>query len=155
MTRLRTFACLGVLLATPAWGQTPTPLGEIRRPAYQEPEGPPAPRAPIRARATAKAAQAPAGGQVLVPCWYVPNGAAITLQCANGFWQTIMPDGLVVTGHGMPDPNEAVRGSGLVINPGTGGPYIGNGPTVTPPTQVVPTPAPGQASQYGLPPLEQ
>lgn len=86
-----------------------------------------------------------------VPCRYVPNGAAITIACANGYWVTTMPDGSVVEGMGMTDPNADVSGSGIVINPATGGPAVGAGPTVTPPTQVVPTPAPGQSYWYGLP----
>ena len=89
-------------------------------------------------------------GQAGVPCWYVPNGANVTLQCANGFWHTTTPEGEVYTGNGVEDPNASVRGSGIVIDPGTGGITL-RGQTVTAPTQVTPTLAPGQAGQYGLP----
>jgi hypothetical protein len=87
-----------------------------------------------------------------VPCRYVPNGSNITIACANGFWQTITPDGEVFTGQGMSDPHETMRGSGIVINPGTGGPQTGLGGGVTPPTQQPQLLAPGQAEQFGLQP---
>jgi hypothetical protein len=85
-----------------------------------------------------------------VKCWYVPNGTAITLQCNNGFWQTTLEDGRVFTGNGTFDPNGSAQGSTIVINPATGGPYVGAGPTVTPPTQL-PMLAPYQGQTYGYP----
>ena len=48
--------------------------------------------------------------------------------------------------------NAKTAGSGIVINPGTGGPAIGAGPTVTPPTQQLPLLAPHQAEQFGFQP---
>ena len=93
-----------------------------------------------------------AHAQQRVPCRYVPNGSNITIACANGFWQTITPDGEVFTGNGVSDPSATAQGSGIVINPGTGGPQTGAGPTVTPPTQQLPMLAPYQAEQYGFQP---
>jgi hypothetical protein len=87
-----------------------------------------------------------------VPCWYVPNGSNITTQCANGFWQTITPDGEVFTGNGRSDPSASAAGSSIVINPATGGPFVGAGTTVTPPTQVLPMLEPYQANTYGFQP---
>lgn len=94
----------------------------------------------------------PARGQQRVPCWPVPNGSNVTTQCANGYWQTITPDGEVFTGNGMTDPSATASGSGIVINPGTGGPSVGAGATVTPPTQQLPMLAPHQAEQFGFQP---
>lgn len=91
-------------------------------------------------------------GQNAVPCRYVPNGSNVTISCANGFWQTTTPDGEVYTGNGMPDPSASARGSGIVINPATGGPSVGAGPTVTPPTQQLPLLAPHQAESFGFQP---
>ena len=90
--------------------------------------------------------------QAQVPCRYVANGSNVTIACANGFWQTTTPDGEVFTGNGMPDPNETARGSGIVINPGTGGPQVGPGGGVTPPTQQLPMLAPHQAESFGFQP---
>ena len=89
-----------------------------------------------------------------VPCRYVPNGSNITIACANGFWQTTTPEGEVITGNGVGDPSESAQGSSIVINPATGGPAVGAGPTVTPPTQNLPVLAPFQAERYGLPPRQ-
>jgi hypothetical protein len=89
-----------------------------------------------------------AWGQERVPCRYVPNGSNVTLSCANGFWQTITPDGEVFTGNGMTDPSAGAQGSSIVINPGTGGPSGG----VTPPTQQLPLLAPHQAESFGFQP---
>ena len=89
-----------------------------------------------------------------VPCWSVPNGVNNTIQCANGFWQTITPEGEVHSGNGMPDPSAGAQGSAIVINPATGGPAVGAGPTVTPPTQQLPMLAPYQAEQYGFQPRQ-
>lgn len=89
-----------------------------------------------------------------VPCRYVPNGANITIACANGYWVTTTPEGEVYSGNGVGDPNETAQGSGIVINPGTGGPAVGAGPTVTPPTQQLPLLAPYQAEQYGFQPRQ-
>lgn len=89
-----------------------------------------------------------------VPCWYVPNGINTTLQCANGYWQTITPEGTVYSGNGMSDPSAGAQGSGIVINPATGGPSVGAGPTVTPPTQQLPTLAPYEAQTYGFQPRQ-
>lgn len=86
-----------------------------------------------------------------VPCWYVPNGANQTINCANGYWQTHTPDGEVFTGNGSTDPHASVMGSSIVINPATGGIDITKGQTVTPPTQTYPVLEPGQANAYGLP----
>jgi hypothetical protein len=86
------------------------------------------------------------------PCRYVPNGSNVTIACANGYWQTITPDGEVFTGNGSTDPSARAQGSGLVINPATGGPAIGAGPTVTPPTQQLPMLEPYQAQQFGFQP---
>ena len=87
-----------------------------------------------------------------VPCRYVPNGSNTTIACANGYWQTITPDGEVFTGNGTPDPSATAQGSGIVINPGTGGPNVGAGPSVTPPTAQLPMLAPHQAEQFGFQP---
>jgi hypothetical protein len=92
--------------------------------------------------------------QNAVPCWYVPNGSNATMQCANGYWQTITPEGEVHSGNGMADPNASAAGSTIVINPATGGPATGAGPTVTPPTQQLPMLAPYQAEQYGFQPRQ-
>lgn len=92
-------------------------------------------------------------GRNQVPCWYTPNGAAITIQCANGFWSTTMPDGTVVEGNGMTDPNATLRGSSIPLD-SNGGINISRG-QVTPPTQVAPVPAPGQSNLYGLPRTEE
>ena len=89
-----------------------------------------------------------------VPCWSVPNGVNSTVQCANGYWITTTPEGDTYTGNGMSDPSAEAQGSGIVINPGTGGPAIGAGPTVTPPTQQLPLLAPYQAQQYGFQPRQ-
>jgi hypothetical protein len=94
----------------------------------------------------------PGLAQNAVPCRYVPNGSNVTISCANGFWQTTTPDGEVFTGNGMPDPSATAQGSGIVINPATGGPSVGAGPTVTPPTQQLPLLAPHQAETYGFQP---
>jgi hypothetical protein len=84
----------------------------------------------------------------------VPNGVNATTQCANGYWQTITPEGEVFTGNGPTDPSATARGSSIVINPATGGPFVGAGPTVTPPTQVLPMLEPYQAQQYGFQPRQ-
>lgn len=89
-----------------------------------------------------------------VPCWSVPNGVNSTVQCANGYWQTITPEGETYTGNGVADPSATAQGSSIVINPATGGPAIGAGPTVTPPTQQLPLLAPYQAEQYGFQPRQ-
>jgi hypothetical protein len=89
-----------------------------------------------------------------VPCRYVPNGSNTTIACANGYWQTITPEGEVFSGNGVPDPSATAQGSGIVINPATGGPAVGAGPTVTPPTQQLPLLAPYQAEQYGFQPRQ-
>jgi len=96
---------------------------------------------------------APALGQT-VPCRYVPNGSNVTISCANGYWQTTTPEGEVITGNGVPDPNASAAGSSIVINPATGGPAVGAGPTVTPPTQNLPLLAPYQAEQFGFQPRQ-
>jgi hypothetical protein len=88
------------------------------------------------------------------PCWYVPNGVNTTTQCANGYWQTITPEGEVYSGNGMPDPSASAQGSTIVINPATGGPSVGAGPTVTPPTQQLPMLAPYEAQTYGFQPRQ-
>ena len=85
-----------------------------------------------------------------VTCQYVPNGANVTLYCSNGYWHTTTPDGAVITGNGMDDPNATARGSGIVIDPGTGGITL-RGSTVTAPTQELPVPAPFQGPAYGHP----
>lgn len=92
--------------------------------------------------------------QNAVPCRYVPNGVNITIACANGFWQTTTPEGEVITGNGVADPSADAAGSGIVINPATGGPAIGAGPTVTPPTNQLPMLAPYQAEQFGFQPRQ-
>jgi hypothetical protein len=89
-----------------------------------------------------------------VPCWPVPNGVNSTVQCANGYWQTITPEGEVFTGNGRTDPSASAQGSGIVINPATGGPFVGAGPTVTPPTQVLPMLEPYQGQAYGFQPRQ-
>ena len=90
-----------------------------------------------------------------VPCHYIGNGSNITIACANGYWQTITPEGEVHSGNGMPDPSAGAAGSSIVINPATGGPAVGAGPTVTPPTQQLPLLAPYQAEQYGFQPRQE
>lgn len=92
--------------------------------------------------------------QSRVPCWYVPNGSNTTTQCANGYWQTITPEGEVFSGNGMPDPSAGAQGSAIVINPTTGGPSVGAGPTVTPPTSQLPMLAPYEAQTYGFQPRQ-
>jgi hypothetical protein len=89
-----------------------------------------------------------------VPCWSVPNGVNNTIQCANGYWQTITPEGEVHSGNGMSDPSAGAAGSSIVINPATGGPSVGAGPTVTPPTQQLPLLAPYEAGTYGFQPRQ-
>jgi hypothetical protein len=81
-------------------------------------------------------------------CWAVPNGVNNTIQCANGFWRTITPEGEEFTGAGMTDPNASAAGSNLVIN----GPKLG--PQVTPPTQVLPMLEPYQAGSFGFQPRQ-
>jgi hypothetical protein len=95
-----------------------------------------------------------AHAQSNVPCWEVPNGLNRTMQCANGYWQTVTPEGEVFHGNGRSDPSAIAMGSGIIINPATGGPFIGAGPTVTPPTQVLPMLEPYQAGQYGFMPRQ-
>lgn len=80
-------------------------------------------------------------------CWPIANGMAQTLQCDNGYWITTMPDGTVIDGNGIPDPNANQLGSRITIDPGTSRP-TGN---VIPPEPITPTPAPGQW-YYGFPP---
>jgi hypothetical protein len=92
--------------------------------------------------------------QNAVPCRYVPNGVNITIACANGYWHTTTPEGEVITGNGVADPSADAQGSTIVINPATGGPAVGAGPTVTPPTQQLPMLAPYQAEQFGLQPRQ-
>lgn len=91
-----------------------------------------------------------------VPCWYVPNGVNSTIQCANGYWQTITPEGEVYSGNGISDPNASARGSSITIDPSTGGPVTNSnrGPSVTPPTQVLPMLEPHQANQFGFMPRQ-
>lgn len=89
-----------------------------------------------------------------VQCHYVPNGSNNTIACDNGFWRTITPDGDEFTGMGSGDPSASAQGSGIVINPATGGIDITHGQTVTPPTQVLPQLAPYQAQQYGFTPRQ-
>jgi hypothetical protein len=91
-----------------------------------------------------------------VQCWHVPNGVNNTVQCANGYWITTTPEGETFTGNGVQDPSASAAGSSIVIDPSTGGPNLkpGNGPTVTPPTQVLPMLAPYQAQQYGFTPRQ-
>jgi hypothetical protein len=96
-------------------------------------------------------AQQPQNG---VPCRYVPNGSNITIACANGYWVTTTPDGETFTGMGMSDPSAQAQGSGIVINPATGGIDLTQGRTVTPPTQVLPQLAPYQAEAYGFQPRQ-
>jgi hypothetical protein len=84
-----------------------------------------------------------------VPCWYVPNGVNVTTQCANGFWQTITPEGEIFTGNGMTDPSATAQGSGLINKP------VGTlGPNVTAPTQVLPMLEPYQAGNFGFMPRQ-
>ena len=93
-----------------------------------------------------------AAAHAQVQCRYVPNGSNITISCSNGFWRTVTPEGEEFTGNGVPDPSASAAGSTIVINPATGGPAVGAGPTVTPPTQQLPMLAPYQAEQYGFQP---
>lgn len=81
-------------------------------------------------------------------CWAVPNGVNNTIQCANGFWRTITPEGDEFTGNGNTDPNATAAGSTIVMN----APKLG--PQVTPPTQVLPMLEPYQAQQYGFQPRQ-
>ena len=85
-----------------------------------------------------------------VPCRYVPNGSNVTLACDNGYWQTTTPDGEVITGHGVGDPNADAAGSNIVINPATSWPTG----QVTAPPQQLPLLAPGQANQFGYQPRD-
>lgn len=89
-----------------------------------------------------------------VKCWTVPNGSNNTMQCENGYWITTTPDGETFTGNGMADPSAGAQGSGIVINPATGGIDITHGQTVTPPTQQLPQLAPYQAEAYGMQPRQ-
>lgn len=90
-----------------------------------------------------------------VPCWEVYNGANRTIQCANGYWQTVTKDGMVYDGNGTFDPNEGANGSSIVINPATGGPNTGTGPSVQAPNAStngnLPVLAPYQGPMYGYP----
>lgn len=97
----------------------------------------------------------PASAQT-VPCWPVPNGVNSTVQCANGFWITTTPEGETFTGNGMSDPSASARGSSIGIDPSTGGPVTNanRGPSVTPPTQVLPMLEPHQANSYGFMPRQ-
>jgi hypothetical protein len=124
---------------------TPTPLGEIKREPYTADNKPKAVQPTYPSKPKTQPARVT---QVQVPCWYVPQGIYTVFQCANGYFVTYMPDGTVVDGNGMPDPNATAQGSTIVINQGTGGPTG----QVTGPTQVIPTPAPGQFYYYGFPP---
>jgi hypothetical protein len=92
--------------------------------------------------------------QNAVQCWAVPNGVNSTVRCANGYWITTTPEGETFTGNGMSDPSASASGSTIVINPATGGPYVGAGTTVVPPTQVLPMLEPYQAQQYGFQPRQ-
>jgi hypothetical protein len=87
-------------------------------------------------------------------CWDVPNGLNRTMLCQSGYWQTVTPEGNVYTGNGTTDPNASAVGSGIIINPGTGGPFIGAGQTVTGPTQILPMLEPHQATTYGFMPRQ-
>lgn len=90
-----------------------------------------------------------------VPCWAVPNGVNSTIQCANGYWQTITPEGEVFDGVGRTDPSATARGSAITIDPATGGPVTNSKSlSVTPPTQVLPMLEPYQAQQYGFQPRQ-
>jgi hypothetical protein len=89
-----------------------------------------------------------------VPCWPVPNGSNNTIQCANGYWHTITPDGEEFSGNGQTDPSARAAGSSIVIDPTKGGPFVGAGQTVVPPTQVLPMLEPYQAQQYGFQPRQ-
>lgn len=89
-----------------------------------------------------------------VHCWSVPNGSNSTIACANGYWITTTPDGETFTGNGMADPSAGAQGSGIVINPATGGIDLTHGQTVTPPTQQLPQLAPYQAEAYGFTPRQ-
>jgi len=84
------------------------------------------------------------------PCWPVPNGVNNTIQCSNGYFRTITPEGEEFTGMGITDPNGTAVGGNFVINPSTGGPNINPnlGPMVRPPYQA-PSVAPGQAEAFG------
>jgi hypothetical protein len=86
--------------------------------------------------------------QAQMNCWAVPNGVNNTIQCSNGFWRTITPEGDEYTGNGMTDPSASAAGSGIVMN----GPKLG--PQVTPPTQILPMLEPHQAGQYGFQPRQ-
>src|SRR5262249_14530625 len=103
---------------------TPTPLGTVRRDAWVKSDDPPPrsikriPEPPQRRQTT----PAQLNVQNASACWYVPNGQATTLQCNTGYWQTIMPDGTVVDGVGVIDPNAGLQGSMIQVNPATGGP---------------------------------
>lgn len=83
-----------------------------------------------------------------VSCWSVPNGVNNTIQCSNGFWRTITPEGVEYTGNGMTDPSASAAGSAIVTN----GPKLG--PQVTPPTQVLPMLEPYQAGSFGFQPRQ-
>jgi hypothetical protein len=81
-------------------------------------------------------------------CWSVPNGVNNTIQCNNGFWRTITPEGDEYTGNGMTDPSASAAGSTIVMN----GPKLG--PQVTPPTQILPMLEPYQAGSFGFQPRQ-
>lgn len=78
-----------------------------------------------------------------VACREIPNGAARTIACDNGYWITTMPDGTVIDGMGITDPNATALGSTIRIDPRTGGP-VSNGQNVTAPDGTIATPGPGQ-----------
>jgi hypothetical protein len=88
-----------------------------------------------------------------VPCWAVQNGVNSTIQCANGYWRTITPEGDEYVGMGIVDPNEQSVGGNFVVNKATGGPNINimTAPLITPPAQTRPTVGPGQAESFGQP----
>ena len=85
-----------------------------------------------------------------VPCWTVPNGAAFTTQCANGWFMSLMPDGTVVEGV-MTDPHATNPGSTIPMD--DKGNIINRGAVqASPPNQS--NAAPGQWYYYGGRPPE-
>ena len=81
-----------------------------------------------------------------VPCWMVANGTALTLQCANGYFHSTLPDGTIIDGNGMADPTATNPGSTIPMD---GGGSIINRANVQPPPPNQINAAPGQWYYHG------
>lgn len=87
-------------------------------------------------------------------CWYAyVTPDSYTIQCANGYWQTVMQDGTVVHGNGILDPNATARGSTIVLDKATGGPSLKGDSMIATPGNP-PLEAPHQGTLWGQQPLQ-